>query len=291
MRSARTLLPRFFALAIGATVLASASITFAAVGVKRPAPAVAPKEDGAPRPVVAVPNVTGQAYVFAKGILEEAGFAWKVTGGVDGYAVNTVARQRPLAGAVVVDTGAPTISLTLSRNAKYEERGTPENSAPYAGTRVLRPGEKLQAPAAKKRKATGAKRAKPAARRQATRQATTSAAGAGFSGGKAKRFRPPDFVVSGAPKEPQNELPLPARARMLDAWVTAHPKPSAANLKHYSYQHAWLVYGAKFGWWHGAEALEVLIRTDHRVEKLWRVSSDEEAVARRMLAQVRAARS
>jgi hypothetical protein len=33
------------------------------------------------RPVLVVPNVQGQVYVFAKGILEDAGFAWHVTGG------------------------------------------------------------------------------------------------------------------------------------------------------------------------------------------------------------------
>ena len=45
-----------------------------------------------------VPDVTGQAYVFAKGILQDHGFAWHVTGPVQGYAANTVVEQRPPPG-------------------------------------------------------------------------------------------------------------------------------------------------------------------------------------------------
>ena len=301
-----TLLPRLFAFAVGAAILASASITLGAVALKRPAPANHPKEESAPPArTVVVPDVSAQAYVFAKGILEDAGFAWKVTGGVQGYAVNTVAGQQPAAGTVVVDTGAPTVSLTLARNGKYEERGTPENSSPYNGTVVLRPGEKLKAPTAAKKtapaqtaapaqkakpKAAPAQKAKPkpAAKKKTAPATKKTTVPDHYSGAKLAHFRAPDFVAPGAPKEPQNEMPLPDRARMLDAWVTGHRRPSAANLKHYEYQHAWLVYGAKFGWWHGAEALEILIRTDRRVESLWGVSSSDEAVARAMLAHVRA---
>ena len=86
-----------------------------------------------------VPQVTGQAYVFAKGILQDGGFAWQVSGPVQGYAGNTVADQQPAAGSVVVDTGAPTITLTLARNKGFAERGGPDNTAPYAGTTVLLP--------------------------------------------------------------------------------------------------------------------------------------------------------
>ena len=86
-----------------------------------------------------VPQVTGQAYVFAKGILQDGGFAWHVIGGVRGYAPNTVADQQPAAGSVVLDTGAPTVTLTLERNQAYVELGTPENEAPYAGTAVRIP--------------------------------------------------------------------------------------------------------------------------------------------------------
>ena len=56
-----------------------------------------------------------------------------------GYAVNTVVDQVPAAGTVVVDTGAPTITLTLERNKAYAQLGIPSNGAPYNGTRVLMP--------------------------------------------------------------------------------------------------------------------------------------------------------
>lgn len=81
-----------------------------------------------------VPQVTGQAYVFAKGILQDGGFAWRVTGPVQGFAADTVVEQRPVAGTVVVDTGAPTVTLVLERNRTYGEQGLPQNAAPYAGT-------------------------------------------------------------------------------------------------------------------------------------------------------------
>jgi PASTA domain len=86
-----------------------------------------------------VPHVTGQAYVFAKGILQDSGFAWNVLGPVHGFAGNTVVGQEPAPGSVVVDTGAPTVTLTLAKNPSYAERGKPDDKAPYAGTAVLLP--------------------------------------------------------------------------------------------------------------------------------------------------------
>src|SRR5580765_7319723 len=76
-----------------------------------------------------VPDVTGQAYVFAKGILQDHGFAWHVVGLVQGYAANTVATQQPAPGTTVLDTGAPLIVLTLQRNSSYSEKGSPENGS------------------------------------------------------------------------------------------------------------------------------------------------------------------
>jgi hypothetical protein len=91
-----------------------------------------------------------------------------------------------------------------------------------------------------------------------------------------------------APKEPLDEIPLPARARRLEAWVTRSRDPTAANRHHWLYQHAWIVTGARFGWWHGAEALRILIRVDRRVESQWSVGYRREAVARGALAAVEA---
>jgi hypothetical protein len=99
--------------------------------------------------------------------------------------------------------------------------------------------------------------------------------------------RPAAFHVQGAPKEPLDEIPLPARARRLEAWLTRDRGPTAANQRHWLYQHAWIVTGARFGWWHGAEALNVLIRVDRRVESQWGIGYRSEAVARGALAAAR----
>src|SRR5207253_2695336 len=83
--------------------------------------------------LLVVPNVSGQAYVFAKGTLQDAGFAWRVEGAVRGYAANTVVEQRPAAGLRVVDTGAPLVVLRLAANKRYAQDGQPEDSSAYAG--------------------------------------------------------------------------------------------------------------------------------------------------------------
>ena len=133
-----TLLPRAVIVAV-VWVLGTAAFTLAAdntiVGSSNPKTSATP----AAQPELIVPSVSGQAYVFAKGILEDSGFAWHVAGPVKGYAVNTVVEQHPAAGTVVLDTGAPTITLTLARNKAYAQLGAPSNGAPYGGTRVLIP--------------------------------------------------------------------------------------------------------------------------------------------------------
>jgi hypothetical protein len=94
-----------------------------------------PKHRAQARAVLVVPNVQGQAYVFAKGILGDAGFAWHVTGG-NGFAANTVVTQSPEPGTRVRDTGAPLVTLTVVRNDSYPQSGTPDNRAQYRGTAV-----------------------------------------------------------------------------------------------------------------------------------------------------------
>jgi hypothetical protein len=115
-----------------------------------------------------------------------------------------------------------------------------------------------------------------------------SAHRSGFRKQTSRRQRPAAFHVPGAPKEPLDEIPLPARARRLEAWVTRGRDPTAANRRRWLYQHAWIVTGARFGWWHGAEALRILIRIDRRVESQWSVGYRSEAVARAALAAVEA---
>jgi hypothetical protein len=100
--------------------------------------------------------------------------------------------------------------------------------------------------------------------------------------------RPPAFRVAGAPREPLDEITLPARARRLEAWLAARRNPTAANVHHWLYQHAWIVTGARFGWWHGAEAIRTLIRVDRRVEARWGIGYRSEAAARQALAEVEA---
>ena len=258
------LLPRAVAVAL-VWVLATAAFTFAAdgtiTGPSRP-PGGAPTR----APDLTVPAVTGQAYVFAKGILEDAGFAWRVSGAVHGYAGNRVLTQSPAAGTRVVNTGAPTIVLHLVRGP-YGEHGAPADSSSYYGTRIRLAGlATVPVPAAPARPA-----AEPKARKHRAAPAS----------------RPPAFHVSGAPREPLSQISLPARALRLQAWIAARPAPSSANVQHWLYQHAWIVTGAEFGWWHGDRALETLIRVDQRVERLWGMGHRSEAVARAALAQVR----
>jgi hypothetical protein len=117
----------------------------------------------------------------------------------------------------------------------------------------------------------------------------TAASTQGVAGVRYSRTaRPQAFDVRGAPTEPLDEIALPIRARRLDAWLTAGRGPTAANQRHWLYQHAWIVTGANFGWWHGAEALRLLIRIDRRIESRWGIGYRSEAVARRSLATVEA---
>jgi hypothetical protein len=276
------LLPRAVVVAL-IWVLATAAFTFAAdTTIVRPSTPTGPAVP-ARAPDLTVPSVTGQAYVFAKGILEDAGFAWRAAGSVRGYAGNRVLAQSPAAGTRVANTGAPTIVLHLVRGP-YGERGTPSDFSPYIGTPVRLAGlavapvrKPAVKPAAKPKvkPATKPKR-KPAARKPVKRDAR-----------KVVPKRPPAFRPAGAPKEPLNEISLPARALRLQAWAAAKPQRTSANVQHWLYQHAWIVTGAKFGWWHGDRALVTLIAVDRRVESLWGIGHRSEAVARAALAHVR----
>jgi PASTA domain len=275
------LLPRAVVVAL-IWVLGTAAFTFAAdTTIVRPStpagPAVPARE-----PDLTVPSVTGQAYVFAKGILEDAGFAWRVAGSVRGYAGNRVLAQSPAAGTRVANTGAPTIVLHLVRGP-YGERGTPADFSPYVGTParlaglaaapVQRPTVKPAAkPKVKPRRKPSTKHVKKALKKHARKTAPT---------------RPPAFRPAGAPKEPLDEISLPARALRLEAWAAAKPQRTDANVQHWLYQHAWIVTGAQFGWWHGDRALVTLIGVDRRIERLWGIGHRSEAVARAALAHVR----
>jgi hypothetical protein len=103
--------------------------------------------------------------------------------------------------------------------------------------------------------------------------------------------RPPAFDVPGAPREPRDEMPLPKRAWLLGLWLEKHPWPTHANVDHWLYQHAWVVTGAKFGWWRGAKALRILIGVDGRVIAAWGMGALSREVALAALAEVRAKKS
>src|SRR5581483_6075122 len=100
------------------------------------------------------------------------------------------------------------------------------------------------------------------------------------------RSRTPDFVVPGAPKEPRQAQSLPDRAQALAAWLEQHKEPTASNLNYWLYEHAYIVAGAKFGWWHGVEALQTLIAVDQRAEVLWGVGKQSQEAARKALVEV-----
>ena len=270
------LLPRMAALTL-IWLLATSTVTFAAAGrAPRKAPPLAPP---APKaiPTLVVPDVRRQAYVFAKGILEDGGFAWRVQGPVAGYAANTVSEQRPAPGTKVVDTGSPTIVVTLARNTAYPERGLPENRSPHDGTKLVLPASAATKPA------------KPAAPEKS--EAPAAPAGQPARGGakqpKASAGREPAFRVAGAPAEPLDEMPLPARAHLLERRLSAAPRPTPELVRYWLYQHSWVVTGAKFGWSGGAEALRILVAIDRDLQARWGVGARSEAVARATLADVR----
>jgi hypothetical protein len=345
---------RLIAMTIAAALLAGATLTLAAERVRAPRQQQPPIVRRAPvQETLTVPDVTGQAYVFAKGILQDHGFAWHVSGPVQGYAANIVANQSPSAGTLVVDTGAPTVVLTLQRNSSYVERGTPDNDAPYTGTRIelaastqarpaftprLEPVAIPEAPEQKPEQQTvtapplqvkkparppmstptpsvpatsvpattpPATTVSPAAPTTApatptpapvapTAPATTPSAAPATTPPAATPppapapapARVPDFVVPGAPKEPRQAQSLPDRAEALAAWLEQHREPTAANLNYWLYEHAYVVAGAKFGWWHGVEALQTLIAVDQRAEVLWGVGKQSEEAARKALVEV-----
>jgi hypothetical protein len=304
------LVPRLVAV-LGVLALAAAAVTYAASRRIAEAP-VAHRTPHVQPIVVTVPDLHREAFTFAAATLEDAGFAWRVVGAVHGYPANLVVTQAPAAGTRLVDTGAPTVTLTLARNAKYPESGQPEDTSPYAATAVQPLASASPAasapvgsapigaapvgslPAAKPSGAGVTESTVPPVAKPPTSTSAPAPAARASRPAASKpvvtpaRRRTPAFHVAGAPAEPLDEMPLPDRARLLGRYVAAHPHPTSAELQHWTYQHAWIVTGARFGWWHGAEALQILLDVDRRTEAAWGVGSSSEAVAQEALAWVRA---
>jgi hypothetical protein len=281
-----TILPRIFVFVVVA-LLTTATITFAAETRSDPA-ANTPAQSTA-KPILLVPDVRGQAYVFAKSTLEEGGFAWRVTGSVQGYAANLVASQSPAPGSRLYDTGAPTITLGLKLNSHYPQGGSPENVSSFPGTVVQVVGlvHKAKAKAKAKAKPKAKVKAKPKATPKVKPKTKPKAKPTVKPKPKVKSGRLPAFVVPGAKAEPLDEVPLTVRANQLDTWLSSHRSTSNANVSYWLYQHSWLVTGAKLGWWHGAQALETLIGVDRRVQRYWGIGARSERVATAALAEVR----
>jgi beta-lactam-binding protein with PASTA domain len=279
------LLPRLLVVALVALVT-TAGFTYAAVQgvVQSQAPAPTQSQPSSPA-VLVVPDLQAQAFVFAKGALQDAGFAWRVTGPVEGFAANIVASQSPAAGTRVIDTGAPAVTVTLKRNPKYDQIGEPEQIAPYHAT-PLRLADAAVATLLAPPVSVGTKTVKTVVKPKAP--ATPKPARKTAAPARYPQNRPVAFVVPGARKEPLDEMPLPDRARALGTWIAGKPALNSANMQHWLYQNAWIVAGARFGWWRGDEALATLVDVDRRTVALWGVGGKSEAVAEHALAQVRA---
>jgi hypothetical protein len=280
------LLPRFAALVL-IWLLAAAGYTFAAGGGGG-AVTTTQAADGAEKPtILVVPDVRRQPYVYAKGMLQDGGFAWRVLGDVDGYAANTVTAQSPAPGTRVVDTGAPTVSVRLAKNEEYPEHGLPENESTYRGTRILLLSEwkAAQAPAVEPEATTAATTTAATTTAPTTRAPSTTTEPAAPEQ-PAAEYRKPDFEVAGAPREPADEMRLPARARLLADRVHRAKRPTRRLVGFWLYQHAWVVTGARFGWADGDAALRILIGVDERLQRRFDFGARSEALARRTLAEV-----
>jgi hypothetical protein len=271
------LLPRLLALTV-IWLLGAATFTLAAEK-KAVTPTQTVASQAAKPTLLTVPDVRGKAYVFAKGILQDSGLAWRVQGSVQGYAANSVVYQSPRAGARVVDNGAPTVTLRLSKNSAYGERGLPENEAPYPGTRILSLSEW---------RAEHEQPPENTSTNPPTTATTTPTTTETQPPPETAETRKPDFEVPGAPAEPADELTLPARARMLAGRMDAMSKPTNRIVNYWLYQHAWIVTGARFGWHDGAEALRILIKVDQSLVRRFDFGARSERVARRALAYVEA---
>jgi len=208
---------------------------------------------------------------------------------VHGYAANTVAAQSPPPGTRVLDTGAPLITLTLKRNTAYPQSGDAEDVSPYAGT-VLQPADLAAAVGPAHPAATTAAPAAATPKAATPTKTATPAATTAKPAAKQTTWpqnRPPAFTVAGARQEPLDEMPLTNRAQLLGTWLTAHPTETSANVSHWLYQNAWIVTGAKLGWWRGAEALTTLIAVDRRAQQLWGIGSKSALQAENALRVVR----
>jgi PASTA domain len=281
------LIPRLLALTV-IWLLGAATWTLAADKQVSPTETSAAAAKVTRPDVLTVPDVRGKAYVFAKGILQDAGLAWRVRGPVQGYAANAVVWQSPAAGSRIVDNGAPTVSVRLSKNTAYGESGLPENESPYLGTRVVYLSDWRKAHEQASETTTTTATTAPATTSAPVTTTAPSTTTTEPEPPAEPETRKPDFTVPGAPAEPADEITLPRRARLLQERMDAMQKPTNRLVNHWLYQHSWIVTGARFGWHDGAEALRILIKVDQSLERRFDFGARSETVARRALAFVEA---
>ena len=266
----RTLLPRL-AIAGFLLVLATATITFAAETRQEPT-ANTPVAQAAPTTLL-VPDVRRQAYVFVKSTLEESGFAWRVTGSVAGYSANIVASQSPAPGRSW-STRARDDFLSLSKGHH------PAGQA--AGERVAL--SRHRDPASRHLHEAGEAGCAEEEGRETREEGRPEEEGRPARRGLPRSARPRSSFP--APSTSRSMRCRCRRGRAPDAWLTTHRTRTDTNVKYWLYQHAWVVAGAKLGWWRGAEALRLLLKADERVQRIWGIGSRSEAVARAALADV-----
>jgi hypothetical protein len=188
----------------------------------------------------------------------------------------------------------------LRRNGSYTQAGEPADTSPYQATapepadlagRPIGPAARAPSTAAPAvaKPLTAARPAKAAAKPVATTKPAATAKSTSAAKATAwPQSRPVAFVVPGARKEPLDEMPLPDRATALAKWVDAHPTMTPAAVTYWLYQNAWIVAGAKFGWWRGAGALKTLIAVDHRAQSLWGIGAKSARIAAQALSDVQA---
>ncbi len=291
-RRISTVLP-WLALAAAVALVSTATISLAGSSESEPTiELLAPVEFAEAQPLV-VPDVTRQPYVFAKGILEDSGFAWKVRGKVEGFPGNTVGSQDPPAGTEVQDTGMPTVGLRLERNEDYEQRGVPNNSSPYEGSPLVlwaaTQPEQSDGPSVDA--AESLDEVESLLDPVEPPSVSDTPTGAGDEAAEAVvdpdgDGRPGAFVEPGAPPEPIDEIPLVKRAENLARDLANEPEATPELVDHWLFQHEWIVTGAEFGWSGGVEALERLIAIDEDLEERWGIGAKSAEVAREALAEV-----
>ena len=171
-----------------------------------------------------------------EGHLEDAGFAWRVVGHVHGYAANIVATQYPLR-VRASSTRARRLSCSRSRRTGSYGRKARPRTRPRTSVRERELAGRRDAgtPPSPRRQAEGRRSRKPRKR-----------------------------TVAQAAARPRSRSPVRRRSRWTRSrcpsargassrFVAKHPQADAAARRTTGcYQHAWIVTGAKFGWWRGA---------------------------------------